>query len=44
MDNSAEFTSNNLDGCDVAYPTRQNIKQTMKTAPETIPNASGLFS
>mmetsp|Transcript_5863 Transcript_5863/g.6511 ORF Transcript_5863/g.6511 Transcript_5863/m.6511 type:complete len:93 (-) Transcript_5863:236-514(-) len=41
MDSNAEFTSSNLDGCDVAYPTIQNIKQTKKTAPGTMPSASG---
>lgn len=32
-----------LDGCEVAYPTRQKMRQMRNTAPGTIPNASGLF-
>jgi hypothetical protein len=44
IDNNAELTSNNLVGCDVAYPTRQKIKHTRNTVPGAIPNASGLCS
>ena len=33
-----------LVGCDVAYPTRQKVRQIKKMAPGTIPNASGLKS
>ena len=34
--------SHTLVGCEVAYPTRQKIRQTRNMAPGTIPNASGL--
>lgn len=31
-----------LEGCDVAKPTRQIMRQTRNTAPGAIPRASGL--
>jgi hypothetical protein len=42
MDNKAELTSNSFVGCELAYPTKQKMRQTKNIVPEAIPNASGL--
>ena len=42
MESKAEFTSNNFDGCEVAYPTREPQDKIKKIAPGTIPSASAL--